>query len=44
MNKNSEQQQLEALRQQMAKVVQLNREAAKKREANNRLLRQWAQS
>lgn len=44
MNKTTAQQQLEALQKHMAKVAQLNREAAKKREANNRLLRQWAQS
>lgn len=44
MNDTTAQQQLELLKQHMAKVAQLNREAAKKREANTRLLRQWAQS
>lgn len=35
---------LEALRKHMTAVVQLNREAAKKREAAQKLIRQWSDS
>ncbi len=35
---------IESLKKQMAAVIQLNREAAKKRENAQALLRQWAQN
>lgn len=35
---------IESLKKQMATVIQLNREAAKKRESKEALLRQWAQN